>query len=311
MNFPSVDIIIPTFNCEKDIKRCLECISSQKYPGEMNIIIVDGGSSDGTINVAKSFTSRVYVNVGQYGTGKNGAKAFGESVSRGELIWHLDSDNFVIGENCLINLVKPLMEDENISFSVPVPEIDPFASSLSNWLAMREIYNLNSRIKVSTKVHDYYLISDMDYGLTNGCLIRRDVLKKVGGYDSDVRLLMRMRKKKLSTAAIVPNSKFYHNQTTGYVDYLKKWLRRSKKFSAMGQEQLRDYFVEYPLPKYHDRALKNQISGMIVSSLYLSLRNFLASGDTKWLIGIPYSVILILAAVSHPLIAYRLWRNFL
>lgn len=311
MRFLSVDIIIPTFNCEKNLRRCLSSISSQRYPGRVKIIIVDGGSNDDTLEIARTFTESIYVNVGQYGTGKNGAKMFGESISQGELVWHIDSDNFAIGDDCLANLVRPLLEDENINFSIPVTETDLSAGSLNNWLAIREIYNLNLRIKKSTKRDGYYLISDMDYGLTNCCLIRRSVLQRVGGYDSDVRLLWRMRKSKLSTAAIVPSSKFYHNQTTGYADYLRKWYKRSKRFSSMSFEQLKDYFVEYPPSKDQEDDLKSQLSGMVRSSLYLSLRNFLVFKDTRWLAGIPFSILLVLAAILHPVITYKLWKNFL
>ena len=232
-------------------------------------------------------------------------------MSEGELVWHVDSDNFVIGSDFLVNLVRPLLEDENIDFSIPMTEVEDSAISLNNWLAMMEIYNINLRVKKSETRDGYYVISDMDYGLTNCCLIRRKVLQEVGGYDSDVRLLWRMRKKKLSTAAIVPASKFYHYQTTGFSDYLKKWYKRSKKFSSMSYEQLKDYFVEFPLSKELDNNLKSQIKGMSASSLYLSIENFLVSGDTRWLLGIPYFLLLALSAILHPIITYRLWKNFL
>ena len=47
----SLSIIIPTYNEEKNISNCLSYIAANKYPNnKVEIIIIDGGSIDGTIN---------------------------------------------------------------------------------------------------------------------------------------------------------------------------------------------------------------------------------------------------------------------
>jgi glycosyltransferase involved in cell wall biosynthesis len=54
---PKISIIIPSFNKVKYIKRTIDSIISQNYPN-FEIIIMDGGSTDGTQNVIKEFVKR-------------------------------------------------------------------------------------------------------------------------------------------------------------------------------------------------------------------------------------------------------------
>jgi glycosyltransferase involved in cell wall biosynthesis len=54
-NLPSISIVIPTYNGEQTLAQCLESIVKQDYPREkVEIIIVDGGSKDKTLDVAKN-----------------------------------------------------------------------------------------------------------------------------------------------------------------------------------------------------------------------------------------------------------------
>ncbi len=51
-------IAIPAFNIEKYLNRCIDSLISSKYLGEMEIIIVDDGSTDGTTNIGNAYQNR-------------------------------------------------------------------------------------------------------------------------------------------------------------------------------------------------------------------------------------------------------------
>ena len=56
----SLSIVMPTFNCEKNLDECLRCIRMQDYPQNLiEIIILDGGSTDRTREVALKYGATI------------------------------------------------------------------------------------------------------------------------------------------------------------------------------------------------------------------------------------------------------------
>lgn len=53
MGTKGISIIIPTYNGGPIFPKCIEKINNQDYPGEIQLIVIDSGSSDGTIKLAK------------------------------------------------------------------------------------------------------------------------------------------------------------------------------------------------------------------------------------------------------------------
>ena len=54
-----ISIIIRALNEEKYLPECLQKISEQNYKGEIEIILVDSGSADSTVEIAKAYGSKV------------------------------------------------------------------------------------------------------------------------------------------------------------------------------------------------------------------------------------------------------------
>ncbi|MBC8427082.1 MAG: glycosyltransferase, partial [Deltaproteobacteria bacterium] len=48
-----ISIIIPTYNGGRIFSKCLEMIGQQDYGAEIQLIIVDSGSTDGTVELAE------------------------------------------------------------------------------------------------------------------------------------------------------------------------------------------------------------------------------------------------------------------
>jgi glycosyltransferase involved in cell wall biosynthesis len=58
-DFPAVSVVIPSWNQGRFIGRTLESILKQDYPGKVEIIVSDGGSTDETVEVLKSYGDRL------------------------------------------------------------------------------------------------------------------------------------------------------------------------------------------------------------------------------------------------------------
>lgn len=90
-----VSIIIPAYNTEQYIHRAIESSIRQTYKN-IEIIIIDDGSTDGTLGVAQSYEpkdSRVKV-IHQENKGVSSARNHGIREAKGEFITFLDSDDW-------------------------------------------------------------------------------------------------------------------------------------------------------------------------------------------------------------------------
>ena len=84
---PLVSIIIPTFNSQKNLKGLLESIQQQTYPN-IETIVIDRHSTDGTVETARKFKAKVYLLKAE----RSKAKNYGARKARGEFLLFLDSD---------------------------------------------------------------------------------------------------------------------------------------------------------------------------------------------------------------------------
>ncbi|MBL7494057.1 glycosyltransferase family 2 protein [Frankia sp. AgB1.9] len=83
---PTISIVIPTLNEAKNLPHVFE-----KLPGDAEIVLVDGRSTDGTIDAARSLRADVVV-VHQTRKGKGNALACGFAAATGDIIVMLDAD---------------------------------------------------------------------------------------------------------------------------------------------------------------------------------------------------------------------------
>ncbi len=88
---PLVSAIIPAFNREHTITRSVISALDQTYPN-IEVIVVDDGSSDGTAEVLGQFGNRIMV-LEQKNGGPSQARNLGASMARGDILAFLDSDD--------------------------------------------------------------------------------------------------------------------------------------------------------------------------------------------------------------------------
>lgn len=111
---PRVSIVIPTLNCATALEICLRSILSQDYPKEkIEIIVIDGGSSDDTPDIARSLGCKVMSNP-RLRANQEARRFVGLKESIGDLVAFIDSDNVLPHELWLRKMVRPFLEDRGI-----------------------------------------------------------------------------------------------------------------------------------------------------------------------------------------------------
>lgn len=96
-----ISIIVPVYNTENYLEKCLYSLVNQTYKN-IEIIIVDDGSPDNSMNIIQKFVladNRVKV-ISQKNQGLSGARNTGMNNTNGDYIMFIDSDDWIEIDTC-------------------------------------------------------------------------------------------------------------------------------------------------------------------------------------------------------------------
>ncbi len=124
---PLVTIITPVFNAKSYIRETIESVLNQKY-NNIEYIIIDGGSSDGTVDIIKEYGDRLSCWISEKDSGMYDALCKGFEKANGSIIGYINAGDFL--NPMAIQVVVEQFKNTNV-----------------NWLTgMRTICNENSEI---------------------------------------------------------------------------------------------------------------------------------------------------------------------
>lgn len=89
-----VDVVITVYNKEKTIQRCLDSILNQDYKN-LNVIIVDDGSSDNSYNICSNYMDHRIKIISQKNSGVGAARNAGIRYLSGSKVVFIDADDYV------------------------------------------------------------------------------------------------------------------------------------------------------------------------------------------------------------------------
>lgn len=109
-----LSIIIPLYNVEKYVHRCLSSVLNQPITvSDYEIIIVNDGSTDNSLSIVKDVVTNApnVTIINQENKGLSAARNAGLAVARGKYIWFIDSDDWVA--NDVLNNIFDTIKNNN------------------------------------------------------------------------------------------------------------------------------------------------------------------------------------------------------
>ncbi|MEM2027510.1 MAG: glycosyltransferase [Candidatus Bathyarchaeia archaeon] len=207
-----VSVVIPTLQEGKYIGRLLSKIVSADPSVE--IIVVDGGSTDGTAEIARRFTDKVYV-LNRRGIGR--ARNYGALKAKGDVIIFMDAD--VEPPPDFVDKVLSAFKDRSVVGATC--KIMPGVSDAS-LKAFFIFYNLLLRLLSHVKPH-----SRGEF-----LAVRREAFLKVGGFDERLPCLedhdLAFRLSRVGRILFLNDLTVYESmrrfKRMGFLNVLKLWL---------------------------------------------------------------------------------------
>ncbi len=187
-----VSVIIPAYNMEKYIGRCLSSVIAQTY-SDLEIIVVDDGSSDNTYDIAKEYSEkdkRVFIYHKENG-GVSSARNFGIEKATGEYIFFFDPDD-LLEKDCIEVLVSAMEGSEADFVSCQHSRWDDTGAKLEDFnfitgdkifasdndrvdFFVRELLNYHVGFEVWNKLYRTGIIMDNDVRFSDTCKIGEDL----------------------------------------------------------------------------------------------------------------------------------------
>ena len=94
MDYPKISVVVVNFNLGSYLKAALDSVVDQAYPN-LELIVVDGGSTDDSVEVIKGFESHIEWWVSEPDNGQYDAVQKGFQKSSGEIMYWLNSDDML------------------------------------------------------------------------------------------------------------------------------------------------------------------------------------------------------------------------
>ena len=283
-NFPLVSFLIPTYNEEKCIGKCLESILDQDYPLEkLEVIVIDGLSSDKTVEITRNYPVKVVVNKKRI---IPEACTLGIQIAQGDIVAFMGADSELPQRNWIKLMIAPLLLDEQVAGSIPILKPNKNYPAISRFFSLMQadpfiVFAYGSGLEVKNGY-----VTEENYFPMGISVIRKQLLAGPQSFKSslqrseDVDITFRLVKQGYKFA-VVQDAGLYHLFIDNYSNYLRKTYGRVKNFvkSSSNIE-----FSYVPKKRTKNQFLKNLLFDMMgIGSLVRIIKGIKQDRDLAWL----------------------------
>lgn len=172
---PIISVIVPVYNSEKYLSRCIESIISQSFV-DLEIILINDGSFDKSGDICekyKDLDNRIIV-IHKENGGVSSARNIGLSIARGEYIGFVDSDDY-IEKNMYFYLYNHLINSRS-DISMCDYYVDFYKSNNINKEEVRNSFEIINNIEAIKRIYDD---KGWKYEICWNKLFKRELFEKI------------------------------------------------------------------------------------------------------------------------------------
>ena len=169
---PKVSVIVPVYNVEQLLPRCLDSIVAQTLR-EIEIICVNDGSPDRSIDILNRYAAqdaRICV-ISQENRGLGGARNRGVEAARGEYVLYVDSDDWIDPDYCRALYEAAREADADVACASILKTRPSHSKWTIHYEDRLEAHTPDDRFRIAHCPPDFYVMNK---------LMRRDVLLQLG-----------------------------------------------------------------------------------------------------------------------------------
>src|SRR3990167_4959361 len=307
--FPSISIVTCTYNSNLVLfEAVLKALRSQNYPRKLiEHIVMDAGSSNGTVELAKKFGCKVFVRPDLKDEEQMRA-SIGLKKAKGKIILIIQSDNIVIGKNWLRRMAEPFENKKvfctytaqysykkNMSATTRYgaligandPIISPyFLDKIEKTTMIQKKYNKG---KIIWETPNYYVVKFEKHNFPplgdNGQMVLRSVMEKVNkdpGEYLHLDTFSRMFDLGYDTCGVVKAS-IIHVITSDIKRFVTRRIQLKEKFFDDRRNNRRFLIFDINSKKDRINLIKYVIFSLtFVPTLFQGARGYLKIRDSAW-----------------------------
>ena len=222
-DLPFVSIIVPTLEEEGNIETCLKSLENLDYPPK-EIIVVDGGSVDKTVEIASKFDVKVIVdsNLPENWIGKSYGCHLGFQAAKGDILLFTDADTYHTPSSLRTTVLHTLSTEAKLFSVLPYQKAEKWYEYLLSFLFFLSLLATGPTDNINNQYNkDSYL------GIGQYMMFTREGYNEIGGHMAvinslvdDLALAKLCKEKELKLSFISSTSlvttRMYPN---GFVDF--------------------------------------------------------------------------------------------
>jgi glycosyltransferase involved in cell wall biosynthesis len=177
-----ISVIVPVYNTEKYLKKCLDSILNQTFK-EFDLIVINDGSTDGSLDILKSYQEKFpnIIIIDKKNEGQGVARNKALEICKGEFIAFVDSDDYLE-----LDMLE-LMYDRAICEKLDIVICNyRFVNSIGEKIQENNVILQNSEVVDNFEAVKRFLVSNTIEGFSCNKLFRRNVLKDIK-YPEDMK----------------------------------------------------------------------------------------------------------------------------